>query len=184
MVANSTSDIIGDWLDEIKAASPFSKGEREALGDRAIDLMNRDYLEPRMDDLWTEYQDRGAQADRFGGMLEQLYSDPLEMDVYKALASKAQEDMLRRTGASNRGFGGQLESDMLNSSIYSMVQLANPMNQSWQTALSGQQVPIQMVGALNQADNTAWTGGANIGKIAGQNQAVLGNFIQNIAALS
>ncbi len=181
-LGNSVSDTVGDWLDEIRVASPFTRAETDALGDRAIELAGRDYLAPEFENLMGQYEYRGAQADRFGGLLEQLYSNPLDMDVFQALSQNARNDTLRAQGARGNLNAGNLESDMMGANVKAMLGLAQPMNQSWQTALSGQQVPIQMIGALNNADNSAWTGAANVGRIAQGDQQALANYITQIAA--
>jgi hypothetical protein len=181
-IANSTSDIIGDWLDEIKNSSGLTPAQRTGLGERAVELSNRDYLDPEFENLMAQYETRGEQADNFGGMLEQLYTNPLGMDVYNALKNDANMNTLRAQGARGNLQAGNLESDMLNSSIKAMMGLAQPMNQSWQTALQGQNVPINMINALNNADQTAWTGATHLGNLANSQQQALAGFIQNVAA--
>jgi hypothetical protein len=181
-LANSNSDIIGDWLDEIKNASPIDAGQRKQLGDMALARFGKDYLDPHIEGLMSEYGGRRDDANALSDQLTQLYSDPSQMALFKSIDDLATKDLLRTQGAKGMLQAGSLGGDLYNSKIKSMLQVAQPMTQSLGTMFQGQQMPTQMINALaggNQAQ--AQAGGAMINAGSGTQQA-LGNYISQVAA--
>lgn len=182
MLSNSTSDIVGDWLDEIKGASPYSKEQRGQLADRSVELLLKDYLAPEFDNLMGQYESRGANTDQFAGMMNDAYTDPLSNPFVSSLMDSASNKALRAAGANGRLGGGGLEADMYNAMMSGAMPYLQQGTQHLGTLYQGQNVPINMINALNQANATSWQGGVGAGNVANNQQNAIAGFVQNVAA--
>lgn len=187
-IANSTSDIVGDWMDEIKDANNLSPEQQQQLANLGVDRFNSNYLTPELlqtlgnnfqNDQYADIRAMGTQRlgetpyqdliDTSSTGLQTLYNDPTANPIVAAAARMAGENAARKSsvkGHLNSGsFMAENQDALLASLATNFNNLASPMNQSFHAATGAQNSHqnlgkdlVNVAGTLNNQNKQAQIG--------------------------